>query len=97
MWNPRWAVSADGTIKVLPFADMEVLNGDLCERASYLLNGLVDYYRYTGDPAAIAHLTWQADMLLDYVQTGPDHPWPKFLISVPDMGKFYGQGRPPTA
>ena len=51
--------------------------------------GLVDYYRYSGDPAAIAHLTYMGDFLLDCCQTPPDHPWPSFLISVPVKGKAY--------
>jgi hypothetical protein len=54
----------------------------------------MDYYRYSGDPAAIAHLTFQADALLDHCLTPPDHPWPRFLVSVPVKGKPYGQCDP---
>ncbi len=54
----------------------------------------MDYYRYSGDPAAIAHLTWQADALLNHCLTPDDHPWPRFLISVPTKGKPYGQCDP---
>ena len=54
----------------------------------------MDYYRYSGDPAAIAHLTWQADALLNHCLTPDDHPWPRFLIIVPTKGKPYGQCDP---
>ena len=64
-------------------------NGDIGQRSVSVLMGLVDYYRYSGDPAAIAHLTYMGDFLLDYCQTPPDHPWPNFLISVPVKGKPY--------
>jgi hypothetical protein len=59
-----------------------------------VLSGLVDYYRYSGDPAAIAHITYQANALLDHCLTPADHPWPKFLISVPIKGKPYYQASP---
>ena len=61
-------------------------NGDLGQRSSYVLSGLVDYYRYSGDPAAIAHMTLQADFLVDYCSPPADHPWPSFLVSVPTRG-----------
>ena len=85
IFNGRWQISPQGIIKPLPIDDW--LNGDLGQRAAYVLSALVDYYRYTGDAAAIAHLTCQADALLDHCQTGPDQPWPNFLISVPTRGK----------
>ena len=81
IFNGHWQISQQGAIKPLPINDWD--NGDLGQRAAYVLSALVDYYRYTGDAAAIAHLTYQADALLDHCQTGPDHPWPNFLISVP--------------
>ncbi len=62
--------------------------------AAYVLSGLVDYYRYTGDPAAIRLMTLQADFLLDHCLTPDDHPWPRFLISVPIKGKPYGECDP---
>ncbi len=87
-----WRITAAGNITIPPIDDWA--NGDLGQRASYVLSGLVDYYRYSGDPAAIAHLVLQADYLLDYCLTPDDHPWPRFLVSVPVKGKPYGQTDP---
>lgn len=88
VFSGAWAIADDGTITIPPIQDWA--NGDLGQRAAYVLSALVDYYRYTGDPAAIAHLTILADILLDHCQTPKDHPWPEFLISVPVKGKPYG-------
>jgi hypothetical protein len=33
------------------------MNGDIGQRATSVLIGFSDYYRYTGDASAIAHLT----------------------------------------
>ena len=92
VFNGHWKIDSDGTITPVPIQDWH--NGDLGQRAAYVLSGLVDYYRYSGDPAAIAHLTWQADVLLNHCQTPADHPWPRFLISVPTKGKPYGDCDP---
>lgn len=54
-----------------------------------MLNGFVDYYRYTGDAAAIAHLTYMAEYIVDHCQTPPDHPWPGLFVSVPTRGKAF--------
>jgi hypothetical protein len=70
------------------------MNGDLGQRSTSVLNGWVDYYRYTGDPAAIAHMTYMADYLLDHALTPADHPWPRFPISVPTKGVPYGNADP---
>ena len=55
---------------------------------------MAEYYRYSGDPAAIGLVTLTADYLLDYCQTPADHPWPGFLISCPSKGKGYGRANP---
>ena len=55
---------------------------------------MTEYYRYTGDPAAIGIMTLTADYLLDYCQTPANHPWPKFVISAPVKGKAFGQADP---
>lgn len=89
VFNGHWQISDAGEITPIPINNWD--NGDLGQRASYILSGLVDYYRYTGDPAAIAHLTYQAEALLDHGLTPEDNPWPKFLVSVPIQGKPYGQ------
>ncbi|MCL4693754.1 MAG: hypothetical protein KJ060_14735 [Candidatus Hydrogenedentes bacterium] len=92
VFNGTWRISPEGDISVPDLRDWD--NGDLGQRAAYILGGFVDYYRYSGDPAAIAHITCQADFLLDHCQTGPDHPWPRFLISVPTKGTPYGEADP---
>ncbi len=92
VFSGAWKITADGTITIPSITDW--MDGDLGQRAAYVLSGLVDYYRYTGDAAAIAHITFQADALLDYCLTPPDHPWPEFLISVPVKGKPYGRCDP---
>ena len=89
VFNGTWRIAPDGAITVPPLRDWD--NGDWGQRAAYTLTGLVDYYRYSGDPAAIALVTMQADALLDYCLTSADHPWPQFPISVPNRGKPYGQ------
>ncbi len=92
VFNGYWSIAADGTIR--PRDPGEVANSDVGQRALSVLNGLVDYYRYTGDPAAVAHLTYMADSLLDYGLTPADHPWPGMFISVPSNGKVYYKADP---
>jgi len=92
VFSGSWNITAEGQITVPPIEDWA--NGDLVQRAAYVLAGLVDYYRYSGDAAAIAHLSLQADALLDFGQTPDDHPWPRFLIGAPTAGKPYGQSDP---
>ncbi|MCX7428630.1 MAG: malectin domain-containing carbohydrate-binding protein [Planctomycetia bacterium] len=92
VFNGHWEISPDGIITPQPINDWD--NGDLGQRAAYVLRSLVDYYRYSGDAAAIAHMGYQADALLDHCQTGPEHPWPSFLVSCPVKGKPYGKCDP---
>lgn len=92
VFSGAWNISTDGTITIPPIDDYA--NGDLGQRAAYVLSGLVDYYRYTGDAAAIAHVAITADTLLDHMLTPPDHPWPGILVSVPVKGKPYGKANP---
>ncbi len=92
LFSGAWRIAPDGAITIPKIGDWE--NGDQGQRAAYVLSGLVDYYRYTGDAAAIAHITLQADALLKYSLTSPAHPWPRFLISVPVKGKPYGAANP---
>ncbi len=82
-----WQISSNGVITPRDPGDWG--NGDLSQRATSLLNGLVDYYRYTGDAAAIAHLTYMADFIVDHCQTPAEHPWPGLLVSVPTRGKAF--------
>jgi hypothetical protein len=92
IFNGQWRIAADGAISVPGCNDWD--NGDLGQRAAYILSSLVEYYRYSGDPAAISLVTLTADFLLDHCQTPPDHPWPSFLISCPTKGKAYGKCDP---
>ncbi len=89
VYNGRWKILPDGTIVPQPLGLWG--NGDLAQRAAYSIFGWVEYYRYTGDPAAIAHLHLLVDALLANGLTGADHPWPGFIISVPNAGEPYGQ------
>lgn len=92
VFSGAWKIAPDGAITIPPIDNWA--NGDLGQRAAYVLLGFVDYYRYTGDPAAIAHITVTADHLLAHCLTPPDHPWPGFLVSVPTKGKPYGDADP---
>ena len=93
VFNGHWSIKPDGTI-VIDANQLPWDNGDLGQRSASLLTGLVNYYRYTGDPAAIGLIDLTAEYVLDYCQTSPDHPWPGFLISCPTKGKSYGRADP---
>jgi Malectin domain len=92
LFTSKWSISSNGVIT--PQNPGDWMNGDLGQRSTSALNGMVDYYRYSGDPAAIAHLTYLGDYLLDHALTPADHPWPKFPISVPTKGVPYGNADP---
>jgi Malectin domain len=87
VFSGHWQITSNGVI--VPQTPSDWDNGDIGQRSTSVLMGWVDYYRYSGDPAAIEHLTYMGDFLLDCCQTPPDHPWPGFLISVPVKGKAY--------
>jgi hypothetical protein len=92
VYSGAWNVSDDGTISLPPLGDWD--NGDLGQRMAYVLSGLTDYYRYSGDAAAIAHLYAAVDVLLAHGLTDEEHSWPGFPISVPTKGKPYGHADP---
>lgn len=93
VFNGTWSIQPDGTIGVNPkLPDWD--NGDIGQRSVSLLTGMTDYYRYTGDPAAIGIVTLTADYVLDFCQTPDDHPWPRFMISCPTKGKAYDRANP---
>jgi hypothetical protein len=92
IYNGQWHITPDGTITIPQQKDWD--NGDHGQRAALALTGWLYYYRYSGDPAAIAQMTMIADVLLDYGQTPSDNPWPNFLISCPTKGKTYGRSDP---
>ena len=89
IYNGCWEIKPDGTISPRKPRDWD--NGDLLQRCAYGMHGLVSYYRYTGDPAAIAHISMMNDVILHHALTGTDHPWPSFPISVPVRGESYGE------
>jgi len=92
VFSGSWQVASNGVIT--PRDPKDWGNGDLSQRATSVLNGFVDYYRYTGDAAAIAHITYMADFLVDHCQTPADHPWPNLFISVPVKGKAFFKADP---
>ena len=83
-----WNINSEGVIRTRPLNDW--MNGDRGQLSAYVFRVLTEYYRYSGDPMAQAHLALEADLLLDYVQTDLRHSWPSFPISVPTRGKPYG-------
>ena len=91
VYSGTWHIDSNGTIKVLPEKDWA--NGDVGQRAAQILSGMIDYYRYSGDPAAFAAISATADYLVDHCQTDSHHGWPHMLISVPNMGARYGDCR----
>jgi hypothetical protein len=93
VFNGSWAIKPDGEISINPNIP-DWANGDIGQRSVSLLCGMTDYYRYSGDPAAIVIISLTADYVLDYCQTPADHPWPQFMISCPTKGKGYGRANP---
>jgi hypothetical protein len=88
-FNNTWRITPQGVISLPQITDWQ--NAGRGQGSARVILAWVDYYRYTGDPAALAHLEVVADTLLRFSQTGPDHDWPNFLISVPVAGKPYQQ------
>lgn len=89
VFTSKWNISSSG--EITPVDPGDWMNGDLGQRSTSIFKGMVDYYRYSGDPVAIAHLTYMASYVLDYCLTPADHSWPNFPISVPTKGKAYGK------
>ena len=92
LFTSKWQISSNGVIT--PVNPEDWMNGDLGQRSTSVLNAMVDYYMYSGDPGAIAHMSYMADFLIDHCQTPDDHPWPRFPVSVPTKGKAYGKVDP---
>jgi len=91
VYDGKWHIDSDGKITVRPMNDWA--DGDLGQRAAYILDGMIDYYRYTGDPAAFGIITATANYLVNHCETPASHGWPNMLISVPTMGVQYGDCR----
>ncbi len=93
VFNGTWSIQPDGAIHVNPGV-VDWNNGDVGQRSASLLLGLTDYYRYSGDPAALGIIKTTADYVLDECQTPAEHPWPLFFIGAPTKGKAYGRASP---
>lgn len=88
VYDGTWRINSDGKITVVPEKDWA--NGDLGQRAAYILGSMIDYYAYSGDPAVFAIISSTANYLTEHCETSSSHGWPDFLISVPNMGIRYG-------
>ena len=91
VFNGQWNIDSEGKITIPHEKDWE--DGDLAQRAAYLISSMLEYYRYSGDPAGFAGITLTIDYILDHCQTDAKQGWPNMLISVPTMGIPYGDCR----
>ena len=78
-FNLNWRITEDGTITV-PQRD-HFSNSTITQSTARLINGLVDYYQYSGDAAALALMTVVSDAYLDICLTSAEHSWPNFPLS----------------
>ena len=92
VWNGSWSISPEGVITV--GGQGAWADGDRLQRDSFVIRSLADYYRYTGDAAALGLIKVTADVIVDHCQTDSKHPWPNFPITVPVKGKEYGHCDP---
>lgn len=95
IYNGTWSIDYEGRIAAVEEKDWA--NGDLGQRAAYILSSLMEYYRYSGDPAVFGPITAAANYLIDFCQTDSNHGWPGILISVPTYGERYGRCRVGTS
>lgn len=86
--NGTWSITPEGTISIPALNDWN--NGDLAQIAARDIEAFIAYYRYSGDPDALARVSLLANNILDHCLTSSANSWPKFLISVPVTGKPYG-------
>src|SRR5665213_220731 len=91
-FNSTWRIAPDGAITAPEMNDWKC--GDRSQMCARDLFAWIEYYRYSGDPAALAQMDVVANTLLDFNQTDKNHPWPNFLISVPVKGKPYAKADP---
>jgi len=91
IYNGRWSIDDEGTIHTVPPPNQ--VNGDVGQRAAYVLAGLIDYDRYSGDGGVLPNLTAMADYVVGHCQTSSHHGWPSILISVPTSGTVYGDSQ----
>lgn len=91
VFNGQWNIDSEGKITIPHEKDWE--DGDLAQRAAYLISSMLEYYRYSGDPAGFAGITLTINYILDHCQTDAKQGWPNMLISVPTMGLPHGDCR----
>jgi hypothetical protein len=89
VYNGTWRIDHEGGITAPPLRNWD--NADLGQRAAYIVSSLMDYYRYTGDPAGLTAIHALAEYTIDNCQTDATHGWPGMFISVPTLGKPYGK------
>jgi hypothetical protein len=87
VFNGNWSIDSDGKITIPPEKDWD--NGDLAQRGAYTISSMLEYYRYSGDPAGFKSISSTIDYILAHCQTSSTHGWPNILISVPTMGVAY--------
>ncbi len=93
VYNGSWSITDEGAITVPPPSN-QWDNGDVGQRGACVIWALRNHYAYSGDPSAITLLSVYADYLVKHCQTPADHPWPRFLVSCPTKGDFYGDADP---
>jgi len=104
VYTPVWRLDNEGKINIPP-AKMSLdhktygkfdhwRNGDVGQRTMWILRGMTDYYRYSGDPVALTYLHSTAKFILEGGLTGEEHPWPHFPITVPIRGTLYKKSDP---
>jgi hypothetical protein len=87
VFNGNWNIDSEGKITIPVEKDWN--NGDLAQRGAYTISSMLEYYRYSGDPAGLKSISSTIDYILSHCQTSSTHGWPNILISVPTMGVAY--------
>src|SRR5215831_13065861 len=71
VFNGNWNIDTDGRITVPPEKDWD--NGDLAQRGAYTISSMLEYYRYSGDPAGLKSIESTIDFILAHCQTSATH------------------------
>jgi hypothetical protein len=69
-FNSTWRVAPDGSITIPPYRS-NWTDGDRGQMCARTLHAWVEYYCYTGDPEAIAHIEAVANNLVDHTIPTP--------------------------
>ncbi len=103
LYSSYWNIDKDGNITKVLLGDTSTYSwthgipnniwmyGDFGQRATNIIQSMSDYYRYSGDPLAIAYIKLIADFILENTLTDSTHEWPGFPISLPTRGKILGK------